>query len=156
MESKTVEQDQEREQELSKTKPEPRTVETRVLPPRPRKSSRKFIILIVFLLLAAAGVYLWVHSLNRVSTDDAQVDGHIIPVSSKIYGKIGEVLIDDNQQVKQGQVLVRIDPAGLSGEGGSGAGRARRRRKASRKARTPACRSRAKPPPAMYPAPKRN
>jgi membrane fusion protein (multidrug efflux system) len=81
-----------------------------VLPPRPRNSSRKFIILTVFLVLGAVGAYLWVHSLNRVSTDDAQVDGHIIPVSAKIYGKIGAVLVDDNQQVKQGQVLVRMDP----------------------------------------------
>ncbi len=61
-------------------------------------------------MLAGIGVYLWVHSLNRVSTDDAQVDGHIIPISPKIYGKVLEVLVDDNQQVKQGQVLVRIDP----------------------------------------------
>jgi len=110
METKTVDQDQERQQELSKAKPEPRVTEGRALPPRPRNSSRKFIILFALLVLAAVGVYLWVHSLNRVSTDDAQVDGHIIPVSSKIYGKIGEVLIDDNQQVKKGQVLVRIDP----------------------------------------------
>jgi membrane fusion protein (multidrug efflux system) len=110
METKTVDQDQERQQEPSKAKPEPRPAETRVLPPRPKNSSRKLVILAALLLLAAVGAYLWVHSLNRVSTDDAQVDGHIIPVSSKIYGKISEVLIDDNQQVKQGQVLVRIDP----------------------------------------------
>jgi membrane fusion protein, multidrug efflux system len=110
MESKTLDQDQERTQELSKARPEPRPAEPRVLPPRPKNSSRKFVILTVFLVLAAVGLYLWVHSLDRVSTDDAQVDGHIIPVSSKIYGKIGQVLIDDNQPVKQGQVLVRIDP----------------------------------------------
>jgi membrane fusion protein (multidrug efflux system) len=47
---------------------------------------------------------------NRVSTDDAQVDGHITPVASKIYGNVAKVLVDDNQQVKAGQVLVRIDP----------------------------------------------
>jgi len=110
METKAVDQDQERQQELSRAKPEPRPAETRALPPRPGNSSRKLVILAALLLLAAVGVYLWVHSLNRESTDDAQVDGHIIPISSKIYGKISEVLIDDNQQVKQGQVLVRIDP----------------------------------------------
>ena len=53
---------------------------------------------------------LWLRSLGHVSTDDAQVDGHIIPVSAKIYGNVAEVLVNDNQQVKQGQVLVRIDP----------------------------------------------
>jgi len=47
---------------------------------------------------------------NRVSTDDAEVDGHLVPMSSKIYGEIAEVRVDDNQPVKAGQVLVRIDP----------------------------------------------
>jgi membrane fusion protein (multidrug efflux system) len=46
---------------------------------------------------------------NRVSTDDAQVDGHLVPMSSKIYGEIAEVRVHDNQPVKAGQVLVRID-----------------------------------------------
>jgi len=47
---------------------------------------------------------------NRVSTDDAQVDGHLVPMASKIYGEIAEVRVKDNQSVKAGQVLVRIDP----------------------------------------------
>ncbi len=46
---------------------------------------------------------------NRVSTDDAQVDGHLATVSSKVYGNVAEVLVNDNQAVKAGQVLVRID-----------------------------------------------
>jgi membrane fusion protein (multidrug efflux system) len=56
----------------------------------------------------AAGLLIYYHS--RVSTDDAQVDGHITPVASQIYGNVAEVLVNDNQQVKAGQVLVRIDP----------------------------------------------
>jgi len=106
MESQTV--DQEREQE--RAKPEPRITETRALPPAPKSSSRKLVIFGALVVLAAIGGYLWFNSLNRVSTDDAQVDGHIVPISPKIYGKVLEVLVDDNQQVKQGQVLVRIDP----------------------------------------------
>jgi len=50
------------------------------------------------------------HYYNRVGTDDAQVDGHLVPISSKIYGEVAEVRVDDNQPVKAGQVLVRIDP----------------------------------------------
>jgi len=61
----------------------------------------------VVLLLAIVGLLIYYH--NRESTDDAQVDGHITPVSSKIYGKVAEVLVDDNQAVKAGQVLVKID-----------------------------------------------
>ena len=59
------------------------------------------------LIIVAAGVFLWVQSWNRVSTDDAQVDGHIAPVSARIYSNVIEVLVNDNQQVKQGQVLER-------------------------------------------------
>jgi membrane fusion protein (multidrug efflux system) len=61
-------------------------------------------------VLALVTVALLVYFHNRVSTDDAQVDGHIVPVACKIYGTVADVLIDDNQPVKAGQVLVRIDP----------------------------------------------
>ncbi len=60
------------------------------------------------LAIAIAALLAYYH--NRVSTDDAQVDGHVVPIASKIYGTVAEVLIKDNQQVKAGQVLVRIDP----------------------------------------------
>ncbi len=45
-----------------------------------------------------------------VSTDDAFVEGHVIPVSAKIAGHVERVLIDDNQVVKAGDVLAEIDP----------------------------------------------
>ncbi len=47
---------------------------------------------------------------NRESTDDAQVDGHITPVASKIYGRVAKVLVTDNEAVKAGQLLAQIDP----------------------------------------------
>jgi len=63
----------------------------------------------LFVLVAAAtGAY--VHFRGRVSTDDAQVDAHIAPIAPKISGSIAEILVDDNQAVKAGQVLLRIDP----------------------------------------------
>ena len=62
---------------------------------------------VLFLLAVVA---LLVHYHNRVSTDDAEVDGHIVPIASKISGTVSEVLIHDNETVKAGQVLVRIDP----------------------------------------------
>ncbi|PYT33025.1 MAG: hypothetical protein DMG58_08855 [Acidobacteria bacterium] len=49
-------------------------------------------------------------SRNRVTTDDAQVDGHIVPGAARVSGSVAEVLVDDNRQVKAGDVLVRIDP----------------------------------------------
>ena len=62
-------------------------------------------------VLGAVLVALLLYFHNRESTDDAQVDGHITPIASKVYGRVAEVLVDDNQAVKAGQVLVKIDPA---------------------------------------------
>lgn len=59
-------------------------------------------------LLLAAGA--WFHSRNRVSTDDAQVDGHLVPVSGRVYGTVERVLVEDNQAVKAGEPLVALDP----------------------------------------------
>jgi len=61
-------------------------------------------------LLVLTAALLFFHYRGRESSDDAQVDGHIAPVSAKISGNVIEVLVDDNQPVKAGQVLVRIDP----------------------------------------------
>jgi len=62
------------------------------------------------IIVAAIGLGLYFYYSGRVSTDDAEVDGHIVPMASKIYGTVAEVLAHDNQQVKAGQILVRIDP----------------------------------------------
>jgi membrane fusion protein (multidrug efflux system) len=72
------------------------------------KTQRLAILGGVVLIAAVIGLFLYYH--NRESTDDAQIDGHITPIASKIYGKVANVLIDDNQAVKAGQVLVKIDP----------------------------------------------
>lgn len=59
-------------------------------------------------LAAIAGLVLYYR--NRETTDDAQVNGHITPMASKVYGRVAKVLVEDNQPVKAGQVLVKIDP----------------------------------------------
>src|SRR5258708_9389067 len=58
-------------------------------------------------LAATVGLFVYYH--NRETTDDAQVDGHITPMASKVYGRVAQVLVEDNQAVKAGQVLVKID-----------------------------------------------
>jgi len=60
------------------------------------------------LVAIALGLYLYFH--NRETTDDAQVDGHITPIASKVYGRVGKVLVKDNQKVKAGQVIVQLEP----------------------------------------------
>jgi membrane fusion protein (multidrug efflux system) len=78
---------------------------------RARSRSRaKFVIVFVLLFATAGGVYAYMHFQDRVSSDDANVDGHISAVASKIAGDVVEVLVQDNQAVKAGDVLVRIDP----------------------------------------------
>ena len=59
-------------------------------------------------LAAILGLFGYYH--NRETTDDAQVEGHITPMASKVYGRVAQVLVEDNQPVKAGQVLVKIDP----------------------------------------------
>jgi membrane fusion protein, multidrug efflux system len=63
------------------------------------------------LVLAAIAIGLFLYYHNRETTDDAQVDGHITPIASKIYGRVLEVKVRDNEHVKAGQILVQIDPA---------------------------------------------
>ncbi|MGB7233268.1 MAG: HlyD family secretion protein [Candidatus Acidiferrum sp.] len=72
------------------------------------KMQRLAIIGGVVLLAVLLGLFLYYH--NRESTDDAQIDGHITPIAAKVYGRVEKVLVLDNQQVKAGQELVKIDP----------------------------------------------
>jgi membrane fusion protein (multidrug efflux system) len=64
----------------------------------------------MLVVAAAAGTWAYLHFRDRVSSDDAQVDGHIQPVAPNISGPVSEVLVRSNQPVKAGDVLVRIDP----------------------------------------------
>jgi membrane fusion protein, multidrug efflux system len=72
------------------------------------KVRRLMVIGGVVLLGGLIGLLLYYH--NRESTDDAQVDGHITPIAAKVYGRVAEVLVNDNEEVKAGQVLVKLDP----------------------------------------------
>jgi membrane fusion protein (multidrug efflux system) len=65
---------------------------------------------LVVLASLGYGGYLWHQSLTQISTDDAYVAGHIAPVSARVAGPVIEVLVTDNQQVKRGDLLVRLDP----------------------------------------------
>jgi membrane fusion protein, multidrug efflux system len=67
-------------------------------------------LLFGILLLLVAGVLLWRYFASYESTDDAQVDVHIYPVSARISGYVIKVNVDDNQYVQAGTVLVEIDP----------------------------------------------
>jgi membrane fusion protein (multidrug efflux system) len=80
----------------------------------PRRGRRTLVRAIVFLLilvvLAAGAYFAWKYFGAYESTDDAQIDGHINAISARINGYVAAVLVDDEQYVKAGDVLVRIDP----------------------------------------------
>jgi len=65
---------------------------------------------VALLVVAGAGYAMYTHFQDRVSSDDANVDGHISTIAPKVGGNVVEVLVRDNQAVKAGDVLVRIDP----------------------------------------------
>ena len=68
------------------------------------------LIGVAAIVLIAGGVLFWRYSAVRVATDDAQIDGHILPLAARISGTIQEVHAQDNQFVSEGTLLVQIDP----------------------------------------------
>jgi membrane fusion protein (multidrug efflux system) len=65
---------------------------------------------LVGLATLSYGAYVWYNAVTYVSTDDAYVEGTISPVSAKAPGHVVEVKVQDNQSVKRGDLLLRIDP----------------------------------------------
>jgi membrane fusion protein (multidrug efflux system) len=75
-----------------------------------QRSGRKFIIIaVVILLVIGAAIFYW-RSTYTESTDDAQVDGDLYQVSSRVTGQVIKVYVEDNQTVKQGDPIAEIDP----------------------------------------------
>ena len=68
------------------------------------------MILVVVLVLIAVAVGLWWRSTFTEDTDDAQVNGHLIQVSSRINGHVLKVDVDENQKVNKGDVIAELDP----------------------------------------------
>jgi membrane fusion protein (multidrug efflux system) len=63
----------------------------------------------VVLGLIGVGAYLYYASFHQ-TTDDAYTTGHVHSISTRVSGTVIEVAVDDNEVVKKGQVLVRLDP----------------------------------------------
>jgi membrane fusion protein (multidrug efflux system) len=74
------------------------------------KRRRTFIILIAVVVLLVGGFFLWRYFNSYESTDDAQADVHLYPVSARISGYVIRVNVEDNQWVEKGTVLVEVDP----------------------------------------------
>lgn len=73
---------------------------------------RRVVIVLAVVAMVAVVVFggtMWYRFLTHVSTDDAYVEGTISPVSAKVGGHVIELLVRDNQAVKKGDVLLRVD-----------------------------------------------
>ncbi|MEG4207440.1 efflux RND transporter periplasmic adaptor subunit [Microcoleus sp. Pol7_A1] len=80
----------------------------------PKKKAPKALILAALGIGAIAagsfGYRYWQYASIHQETENATVAGHIHQISSRVNGTVGEVLVQDNQQVKPGQLLIKLDP----------------------------------------------
>jgi len=68
-----------------------------------------FVLVVVLLALGAFGLQRWMFGRNHVHTDNAQVEGHVVPVIPRVMGYVTAVHVDENQPVKEGQLLFELD-----------------------------------------------
>ena len=76
---------------------------------RSNPRARMYIFVVILALLVAV-FFAWRYFTSYESTDDAEVDGHLMPLSARISGYVQNVNVDDNQYVTAGAVLAEIDP----------------------------------------------
>lgn len=87
------------------------------LPPAQATAKKRPTALIVgilglgAMLAGTVGYRYWQYASTHEETDNATVAGHIHQISSRINGTVSDVLVDDNQQVQKGQLLVKLDPS---------------------------------------------
>jgi membrane fusion protein (multidrug efflux system) len=67
-------------------------------------------LIIAIVVVLVTGFFLWRYFNSYESTDDAQIDGHLNPVSARVAGHVQKLLVNDNQYVQAGAPLVEIDP----------------------------------------------
>ncbi len=77
---------------------------------RSRNPRFRMFLIIGIVVLLVVGFFLWRYFNSYESTDDAQIDGHLNPVSARVSGHIEKLLVNDNQYVQAGAPLAQIDP----------------------------------------------
>ena len=79
--------------------------------PAQASSRRKGILIVVLVVLVLAALGFWWRSTFSEDTDDAQVNGHLIQISSRIQGQVIKVYVEENQMVKAGDPIADLDPS---------------------------------------------
>ncbi len=81
--------------------------ETEIIEPQSR---RRGMIVAAVVVVALVALGIWWRSTYSENTDDAQVNGHLIQVSSRINGQVAKVYVEENQVVKAGDPIADLDP----------------------------------------------
>jgi membrane fusion protein (multidrug efflux system) len=76
---------------------------------KPKRNKAPFVFGGLVLVALGIGGYLYISRLGKEITDDAQVEGHVSNVAPRVAGQVKRVLVNDNQDVKIGDVLVELD-----------------------------------------------
>jgi membrane fusion protein (multidrug efflux system) len=78
--------------------------------PLSQKPIIRLVALIVLCVVVLWGGYTFIRSFFYESTDDAFIEGHVMTIGTKLSNTVQQVFIDDNYEVKKGDLLVQIDP----------------------------------------------
>jgi len=81
--------------------------------PPPARSRRRFPFIIgaaVLVVIVGAVLYYFFFVAPYESTDDAFIDGHAIAIAPQVAGRVARLLVNDNQEVRKGELLLEIDP----------------------------------------------
>lgn len=76
-----------------------------------RPSRRRGILIAAVVIVALIALGVWWRSTYSEDTDDAQINGHLIQVSSRIAGHVQKVYVQENQMVKKGDLIAELDPS---------------------------------------------
>ena len=100
----------------SEPRPVPRPGEgqpTRSPVPEKRRARKRrwgrIALFVLPVLLLAALLYYWFFMRPYESTDDAFIEAHVTPLAPRVPGQVSRLLVDDNQPVKQGEVLLELE-----------------------------------------------
>lgn len=79
-------------------------------PPAKLDGKKKRVLLVVALVLLVGAFVTWYYSTLYASTDDAEIEAYLHPISARVPGYVTKVTVDDTQYVEKGTVLVQLDP----------------------------------------------
>ena len=75
-----------------------------------KRMPKRFFVALIIAVISVVAIVFYIHSSKYQHTDDAYLESHMVSVAPKVTGQIIEVYIDDNDKVKAGELVAKIDP----------------------------------------------